>query len=70
MLPLKRWALRKGIAKDEDEAESIAWGIALKFSNEGIAPRGYFAKAWNRFERYGVVSRELRKELARMNVEI
>lgn len=68
--PIKQWVLRKGLTSDADEAKQIAYRIASKFSKEGIAPRHYFAKAWDRFTRHGVVTRELRAELKRMDLDI
>lgn len=64
--PLKRWVLRKGITDDEAEAKEIALSIARKFASKGIAPRHYFKKAWERFVRYGVVTREVKRELRRI----
>ena len=64
--PLARWALRKGIAEDEGEAYAIARNIQRKIGNEGIKPRHYFKKAWDRFVKHGVVTREIKAELRRM----
>lgn len=62
--PLAEWALRKGIADDEDEAMEIAWAIASKFAAEGIFPRGYFAKAMQRT--FDIVAEEVAAELRRI----
>lgn len=59
--PLMRWVLRKGFAEDETEAAGIAYAIRKKISEEGIAPRGYMAKAFQRV--LPVVIQEVEKEL-------
>lgn len=61
--PLARWAMRKGLADDEEEAQGIAFAIAKKISQTGIFPRGYFHKAWNRLVNERIVSREVNAEL-------
>lgn len=48
--PLAEWAMRKGLAQNEDEAYDIAGAIQRKFAREGMAPRHYFSKAMNRLE--------------------
>ena len=64
--PIKEWVLRKQIANTDEEAARIARLIVQKIGRDGIEPRCYFAKAWKRFVRYGVVTRELRVELRRI----
>lgn len=59
--PLAAWALRKGLADDEDEAERIAWGIANMIEKFGIRPSNYMAKAWQRV--IPVVISEVEREL-------
>lgn len=49
--PLAEWVLRKGFASTPQEADGIAFAIARKISREGIAPRRYFTKAWERMLR-------------------
>lgn len=60
--PLAAWALRKGFADDEDEAEQIGRAIQLKIATFGIEPRHYMAKAFQRV--LPVVIQEVEKELA------
>jgi hypothetical protein len=45
MGPLLTWAIRKGLADDEDEAEDVVRRIQAKIAREGIEPRHFFAKA-------------------------
>lgn len=49
--PLAEWAMRKGLGSSASEARSIAYLVARKIARDGIAPRGYFAKAWSRMQR-------------------
>lgn len=58
--PLVVWATRK-FGVDEAEAEAIAWAVAKKIAREGIAPRGFFAKAMVRMQ--AVVQAEIGHEL-------
>lgn len=51
LAPLVEWAQRKGFATTPGEARGVAYAIAGKIAREGIAPRGYFEKAWNRMQR-------------------
>lgn len=60
---LKGWVLRKGLASEEAEAESVAYAIALHISKMGIEPRGYFIKAVHRLKHEGVLVAEIRHEL-------
>ena len=62
--PLAEWALRKGIADDEDDAEEIARAIQLHFARFGIAPRHYFRKGMQKL--YLVIPEELQRELKRV----
>jgi len=64
--PLARWALRKGIADDEEEAEEIAYAIALKISVDGIFPRAYMAKSVDRLITDRILSEEINRELAKV----
>lgn len=59
--PLAEWALRKGIADDQDEAEEIAFAIAKQISVEGTIPRFFMKKAMQKLELIipGEVQREL-----------
>ncbi len=66
--PLIDWALRKGLAEDEDEAEDIARAIQKKFAFVGIEPRHYFRRAMVRI-RKGVPI-EVESELKRMGAKI
>lgn len=61
LAPLKAWVLRKGFAEDEAEATGIAMAVQRKIAEEGIAPRGYMAKAFQRV--LPVVIQEVEKEL-------
>jgi len=61
--PLARWALRKGLADDEEEAEEIAWSIARHISQMGIEPRGYFIKAVMSLKHDGILREEIKREL-------
>lgn len=61
--PLAAWALRKGFAEDEEEAEEIAWGIARKFATHGMEPRSYFQKAVSRLQHDGILAAEMKREL-------
>jgi len=45
--PLKAWVLRKKITADEEEAEDIAFGIAVMIDKFGIQPNPYFLEAIN-----------------------
>lgn len=49
--PLRRWALRKGIAKNQREATAIAWGIAKKYQLRGTKPRRFLQNALKRAEK-------------------
>lgn len=46
--PLIEWAKRKGLASSDEEAKVIAFKIRASIEKRGIAPRGYFQKAWSR----------------------
>jgi len=61
--PIQRWALRKGLARNEEEARQMAFRIQSKFAKQGIEPRGYFAKAWQEMIRANVVEIEVSAEL-------
>lgn len=61
LAPIKRWVLRKGFAEDEEEAEGIARAVQRKIAEEGIEPRGYMAKAFQRV--VPVVIQEVEKQL-------
>lgn len=61
--PLARWALRKGLADDEEEAQEVAYAIALHISQMGIEPRGYFIKAIQTLKHDGILAAEIRHEL-------
>lgn len=61
--PLAAWALRKGLADDEEEAEEIAMAIAINISRMGIEPRGFFIKAVMSLKHDGVLAREIKHEL-------
>lgn len=51
---LSEWAMRKGIAEDEDEAIGVAWAIAKTMQKEGI---------FNRYGQQGLgILRELNEE--------
>jgi hypothetical protein len=43
--PIKDWVLRKGIAKDEKEANSIAWAISQDIKMNGMEPRPFLGPA-------------------------
>ena len=58
--PLVVWATRK-FGADAAEAESIAWAVAKKIARDGIAPRGFFAKAMVRM--HAIVEAEIVHEL-------
>lgn len=60
--PLVEWAMRKGFAEDEKGATAIARAVQKKIAREGIAPRAYFRKSWNKSRRkmHAEVRRELR----------
>lgn len=58
--PLITWAARK-FGADDLEAEAIAWAVAKKIAKEGIAPRGFFAKAMVRM--HAAVDAEITHEL-------
>jgi hypothetical protein len=55
------WAARK-FGVDGDEAESIAWAVALKIAKSGTGPRAVFAKAMVRTQ--AIVTEEIEAELA------
>lgn len=61
--PLAAWVLRKGIATSQEDAKSIAFAIARKISEDGIAPRNYFAKAFARWQSDGVLEKEIAAEV-------
>lgn len=61
--PLAAWALRKGLADDEEEAEEVAFAIARHISQMGIEPRGYFIKAVMKLKNEGILAAEIRHEL-------
>lgn len=43
--PLIAWVRRKGIARNETEAKSIAWAISKKIEREGTMPRPFLTPA-------------------------
>ncbi len=63
--PLILWAYRKGLADTEEEAEEVAFLVARKIAQTGIAPRHFFAKAMVRIER-DVLPGEVEYELERL----
>jgi len=60
--PLVRWVMRKGFAMDEEEARGIAFRVAKKMAEVGIAPRHYMAKSWREVPQ--LVKDEIDAELA------
>jgi len=46
--PIVAWVLRKGLADSPKAAKGIAYAIRKSISEKGIAPRHYFAKAFER----------------------
>ena len=65
--PLAEWAKRKGLANTDAEARSVAFLVARKISETGIAPRFYFTKAFRRFVQEGSVAQNIRSELNRIS---
>lgn len=59
--PLAEWAMRKGLAIDEAEAERIAFAVANVIAERGIEPRHFMAKAWDRLP--PVLAREVQRAL-------
>jgi hypothetical protein len=59
--PLVTWAARK-FGVDGDEAEAIAWAVALKIAKQGTEPRAVFQKAMVRTQ--AIVTEEIEAELA------
>ncbi len=59
--PLAEWALRKGLADDEEEAAEVAFAVARTIATFGIAPRHYFKKGVQRT--YLVIPEELQRAL-------
>jgi hypothetical protein len=57
--PILEWAQRKGISEDP---YGFAKAVQKKISEEGIAPRHYFKKAWDRVQ--PVIGQEIDRELA------
>ena len=57
--PLKEWAWRKGLAKDEEDAERIAWGVAKIIQRFGTKGDFFFTNTVN--EERANVERELGK---------
>jgi len=45
--PLREWVLRKKITTDEEEAEDIAFGIAVMIDKFGMQPNPYYLEAIN-----------------------
>lgn len=62
--PLMDWAMRKGIAEDEDEAEDIARAIQKKFAFVGMEPRRYFRRSMPKIRK--LVVKEVESELKTM----
>jgi hypothetical protein len=62
--PLVEWAQRKGLASTEEEAKGVAFAIAKRISQDGIAPRRYFAKAWDRMRQ--ALPMDVVRELAKI----
>jgi hypothetical protein len=58
--PILEWVRRKGLGGDKPEA--VAGAIRKKIATEGIAPRFFFKKAWERV--LPVVGHEINRELA------
>lgn len=63
--PLMLWAMRKGIAADEQEAKGVAFAIARKIAKDGTAPRNFFKRGWNKTIRRDL-KREIEDELRRI----
>jgi hypothetical protein len=62
--PLVRWVVRKKLAGSPAEARQIARAIQRKIARDGIAPRGYMAKAFARLP--PILRAEIITELSRM----
>lgn len=61
--PLAAWAARKFGATGED-AQRIAWGVALKIKKYGTVPTHFMQKAFERSK--PVIQAELRKALSKL----
>jgi hypothetical protein len=61
--PLEDWVRVKGFAKTDAEVKRIAYAVALKIAQFGIAPRHFFAKAVRRLEVAQVIPTEIAREL-------
>lgn len=62
--PLRDWARVKGLAHDDASEKRIAYAVALKIAEDGIAPRHFFEKAVRRVE--PLIPREIVNELNRV----
>ena len=61
--PLALWALRKGLAEDEEEAEEVAFAVALTIARFGIEPRRFMDKGMLRTLK--ILDSEVYRELRR-----
>jgi len=66
LAPLADWAIRKGLADTEEEADEIALAIARKIAARGIAPRHFLARAVRSLKRRKIVREEITAELEEM----
>lgn len=64
--PLAEWAIRKGLAQDEKQAKSIAFGIRKKASVKGFAPKHYFRRAMQ-VVRKTIIPAEVERELEKVS---
>jgi len=67
--PLEEWVKRKGLhlrtRKEDSNAKSIAWAIAMKFKKYGMKPRHYFKTAWQQAPQ--IAREEVNRELAKFS---
>jgi len=64
--PLADWAIRKGMADTQEEADEVALAVARKIAKHGIEPRHFLAKAVAEMKRRRIVSRMIKDELKDM----
>jgi hypothetical protein len=63
--PLKQWAIQKGLARDEREADRIAWAVAKKIARDGTRPRHFMEKAMAAFKAQDKLGVNIRPELGK-----
>ena len=64
--PLKEWALRKGLADNDDEAMAVALSVARKIAHHGTVPHAFMARAVDRLKREKILEKEVNFEVEKV----